>query len=144
MSWKLRTETDLSTGQSFRTFICFDEEGQMTGAVGEGDGLELVKELLKTYPQAIEVLLQEIDKEQVVEAQQPPPTPPPQPQPQQPYQQLYQEESPEIPRAPMAQTPSHLMEEEEDVEDTPLRIPGDRPITLQSMAPKIGRDVPQG
>jgi hypothetical protein len=142
MSWKLRTETDLSTGHVFRTFICIDEEGQMTAAVDEGDGLELVKELMRTYPEAIQAIANELtgDKQK-----------PPQPPQQQEgfYEPLYAEEEEEashqpVPRTPMIKGRIRRPEQDHDVEDTPLRIPAQEAVTLQSLAPKIDRDVPQG
>jgi hypothetical protein len=143
MSWKLRTETDLSTGRAFRTFICIDEDGQMTAAVDEGDGLELVKELMRTYPEAIQAIANELtgDTQQV-----PQPTQPPQ---QEAYEPLYAEDEDEMPLQPIPQAPMikgriRRPEQEHDVEDTPLRIPSREAVTLQSLAPKIDRDVPQG
>jgi len=139
MSWRLRTEVDLSTGEEVRLFVFTDEEGNALSAVPEGPALELVRELMKTYPDAIQGLLAQINTEQG----QPAAPPPSQPAPYEPlYAEEEEEEAPRVPRTPIIRQPQQTIED--DVEDTPLRIPSDQPITLQNLAPKGEPEAPQG
>ena len=137
MSWRLRTEVDLSTGETIRFFI-YSEEEEVVILVPEGPALELVRELMKTYPDAIQAIANDLSEGYV---EQPPDEPPP----QETYQPLYAEEEEEV--QPVPQVPlikgRIRRPEQEDVEDTPLRIPSQQ-VTLQSLAPKSEREAPQG
>ena len=76
--WKIRTETDLETGESHRMF-CYQEVSEdgskvmYEAVISENAALQLVKGMIASYPQAVEVLINEVNME--ARATQPPARP---------------------------------------------------------------------
>jgi len=155
MSWRLRTDIDMETGDQFRYFHYKGEDGE--AMVREDLALVLVKQIIKNFPEAVDGLVAELNREQgYVQQQQVPQPPQPTQQPQRPpqYQQPPAQDypPPQPPPQPQPQPTAltqALMEEEEQAPGpgtAPLNIPEPAPQrgpTLADFAPRPERDAPQ-
>lgn len=119
MSWKLRTDIDLETGDERRFFIYEGlKEGDGTHIVPEGLGFDLIRDMFRTFPKECQLLLNET-------AASPAP------------------DLPSVP--PVLQAPAPSLDEDDGA--TPLQLPDGPALTLGDMAPKSlarEKDVPQG
>ena len=124
--WKLITEMDLDSGENYRGFRYQEvANGKVVRdfILPESVALNLMKDLIKSFPQVVEALIQEVNGEMAPE-------------------------EPEEPQMPRYIPPTASAPPQEEVPSTPLHLPLSRQteghaFTLADLAP-IERDAPQG
>lgn len=135
--WKIRTEVDMATGQQQRWFHYqeLDNEGEVLGEVTlpEHVALGLMKDLIRGFPEVVEVLIKEAKSESTYSAEVDRALP-------------EEDDEPLMPQVARSRMPASAPPEEAPSTPLDLNAPSGEGFKLSDLAPhgRGERDAPQG